>query len=58
VQKNVEHNPIAQDRLRGKPRYHSYGTPFFNYGPSPDPNHAVCRIVAWCVPCVASAASM
>lgn len=41
--KNERHNPIMQDTKNDKPRYYSYGTPFFNYGFFPqtweDVNH-------------------
>lgn len=43
VMKNVEGNPIMQDMKDNKPRYYTYGVPFFNYGLLPqtweDPNH-------------------
>merc|ERR1711968_394685 len=32
MSKNVVGNPIMQDMKDGKPRFYSYGTPFFNYG--------------------------
>lgn len=32
VMKGEPHNPIKQDMKDGKPRYYSYGVPFFNYG--------------------------
>lgn len=32
VVKDEPHNPIMQDVKDGKPRYYSYGVPFFNYG--------------------------
>lgn len=32
VMKDVEYNPIMQDESKGKPRYYTYGVPFFNYG--------------------------
>ena len=32
MMKNVEGNPIMQDIKDGKPRYYTYGVPFFNYG--------------------------
>jgi 3'-phosphoadenosine 5'-phosphosulfate synthase len=32
MMKEVAGNPIMQDTKDGKPRYYSYGTPFFNYG--------------------------
>lgn len=32
VMKDVEFNPIMQDESKGKPRYYTYGVPFFNYG--------------------------
>lgn len=32
VMKDVEFNPIMQDKSKGKPRYYTYGVPFFNYG--------------------------
>ena len=32
VSKTEPNNPIMQDVKNGKPRYYSYGTPFFNYG--------------------------
>mmetsp|Transcript_4405 Transcript_4405/g.4414 ORF Transcript_4405/g.4414 Transcript_4405/m.4414 type:complete len:1042 (-) Transcript_4405:328-3453(-) len=32
VSKNEPHNPIMQDVKDSKPRYYTYGTPFFNYG--------------------------
>jgi 3'-phosphoadenosine 5'-phosphosulfate synthase len=43
MMKNERHNPIMQDTKNEKPRYYSYGTPFFNYGFFPqtweDVNH-------------------
>ena len=47
-------NPIVQDVKDGKPRYYTYGVPFFNYGFLPqtweDVNHktrrAVLRVMA------------
>lgn len=42
--KGEPHNPIMQDTKDGKPRYYTYGVPFFNYGLLPqtweDPTHA------------------
>ncbi|CAM9525447.1 unnamed protein product [Phaeothamnion confervicola] len=42
VMKDAPGNPIMQDESKGKPRYYTYGTPFFNYGLLPqtweDPN--------------------
>jgi len=35
VNKELPHNPIKQDTKKGKPRYYSYGVPFFNYGMLP-----------------------
>ena len=36
VQKSLPGNPIVQDvRADGKPRHHTYGVPFFNYGMLP-----------------------
>ena len=32
VMKDVEFNSIMQDESKGKPRYYTYGVPFFNYG--------------------------
>ncbi|CAM9151383.1 unnamed protein product, partial [Ectocarpus fasciculatus] len=32
VMKGEPHNPIMQDTKDGKPRYYTYGVPFFNYG--------------------------
>lgn len=32
VMKDVPFNPIMQDESKGKPRYYTYGVPFFNYG--------------------------
>lgn len=32
VMKDVAFNPIMQDESKGKPRYYTYGVPFFNYG--------------------------
>jgi 3'-phosphoadenosine 5'-phosphosulfate synthase len=32
VMKDQVHNPIMQDLSNDKPRYYSYGVPFFNYG--------------------------
>jgi 3'-phosphoadenosine 5'-phosphosulfate synthase len=32
VSKTEPHNPIMQDVKNSKPRYYTYGTPFFNYG--------------------------
>ena len=32
MNKEVSGNPIMQDMKDGKPRFYSYGTPFFNYG--------------------------
>lgn len=44
VMKGEPGNPIMQDTKDGKPRYYTYGVPFFNYGLLPqtweDPNHA------------------
>jgi len=44
VMKGEPHNPIMQDTKDGKPRYYTYGVPFFNYGLLPqtweDPTHA------------------
>ena len=31
-------NPIMQDIKDGRPRYYSYGVPFFNYGFLPQVN--------------------
>ncbi|CAM9583537.1 unnamed protein product, partial [Choristocarpus tenellus] len=42
VMKEEPYNPIMQDESKGKPRYYTYGVPFFNYGLLPrtweDPN--------------------
>ena len=42
VMKAEPSNPIMQDTKDGKPRFYSYGVPFFNYGLLPqtweDPN--------------------
>jgi 3'-phosphoadenosine 5'-phosphosulfate synthase len=32
LMKNEVNNPIMQDKKNGKPRYYTYGSPFFNYG--------------------------
>ena len=32
VMKEIFDNPIMQDEKNGKPRYYTYGVPFFNYG--------------------------
>jgi 3'-phosphoadenosine 5'-phosphosulfate synthase len=44
VSKTEPRNPIMQDTKDGKPRYYSYGVPFFNYGLLPqtweDPTHS------------------
>jgi 3'-phosphoadenosine 5'-phosphosulfate synthase len=32
VMKNERGNPIMQDSKNGRPRYYTYGVPFFNYG--------------------------
>ena len=44
VMKDEPDNPIMQDTKDDKPRYYTYGTPFFNYGLLPqtweDPTHA------------------
>ena len=46
VMKDVPFNPIMQDESKGKPRYYTYGVPFFNYGLLPqtweDPYLKVC----------------
>jgi 3'-phosphoadenosine 5'-phosphosulfate synthase len=43
MMKNIQSNPIMQDIKDGKPRYYTYGIPFFNYGFLPqtweDKNH-------------------
>lgn len=43
VMKEIAGNPIMQDTKDGKPRYYTYGVPFFNYGLLPrtweDVNH-------------------
>lgn len=43
VMKDDPNNAIMQDTKNGKPRYYTYGTPFFNYGLLPqtweDPNY-------------------
>lgn len=48
VMKEVAFNPIMQDESDGKPRYYTYGVPFFNYGLIPqtweDPNLKVCPL--------------
>lgn len=52
VMKDVAFNPIMQDESKGKPRYYTYGVPFFNYGLIPqtweDP-HLKVNLVLRCI---------
>ena len=42
-------NPIMQDVKKGKPRYYTYGVPFFNYGLLPQVCPVYIIVLGYCM---------